>query len=99
MSVFTMLAQHADMAVQHLHVEARWSRTLPYITARSASTMRDDKLGSCSRERPPSLAAGRPPPAAVSPSRKFKDKPQNVQQEEQLGWLTAAGKYFIGIFQ
>jgi PTS system glucitol/sorbitol-specific IIC component len=29
----------------------------------------------------------------------LKEQLKNVQQEEQLGWLTAIGKYFIGIFQ
>ncbi|MBW3096689.1 PTS glucitol/sorbitol transporter subunit IIC [Pseudohoeflea coraliihabitans] len=29
----------------------------------------------------------------------FRERLDNVSQEEQLGWLTGIGKYFIGIFQ
>lgn len=29
----------------------------------------------------------------------FKERLQNVQQEEQLGWLASIGKHFIGVFQ
>ena len=40
------------------------------------------------------IKAGRPVTAD-----QLKEQLKNVQQEEQLGWLTAIGKYFIGIFQ
>jgi PTS system glucitol/sorbitol-specific IIC component len=29
----------------------------------------------------------------------FRERLQNIEQEEQVGWLSAAGRYFIGIFQ
>ena len=73
--------------------QARWSRMLLFITARSGSITRVT-ISSClrRRHRPRSCGDG----ITVE---EFKDKLQNVTQEEQLGWLTAAGKYFIGIFQ
>ncbi len=29
----------------------------------------------------------------------FRERLENIEQEEQVGWLSAAGRYFIGIFQ
>lgn len=97
MSVFTMLAQHADMAVQHLHVAGAMV-TDAAINHGSAGLdhARDNLvvLAQASTDAPAAAAPG----GGISVE-EFKNRLQNVQQEEQLGWLTAAGKYFIGIFQ
>ena len=97
MSVFTMLAQHADMAVQHLHVAG----AMVTDAAMHHGTIGIDHV----RENLVVLAqAATDAPATPAPGggisvEEFKDKLDNITQEEQLGWLTAAGKYFIGIFQ
>ena len=97
MSVFTMLAQHADMAVQHLHVAG----AMVTDAAMHHGTIGIDHA----RENLVVLAqAATDAPATPAPGggisvEEFKEKLENVTQEEQLGWLTAAGKYFIGIFQ
>ena len=97
MSVFTMLAQHADMAVQHLHVAG----AMVTDAAMHHGTIGIDHA----RENLVVLAqAATDAPATPAPGdgisvEEFKEKLENVTQEEQFGWLTAAGKYFIGIFQ
>ena len=97
MSVFTMLAQHADMAVQHLHVAgamvtdaAMHHGTIGIDHARDNLVV----LAQAATDAPATPAPG----GGISVE-EFKEKLENVTQEEQFGWLTAAGKYFIGIFQ
>ncbi|WP_404925507.1 PTS glucitol/sorbitol transporter subunit IIC [Mesorhizobium sp. ORM16] len=89
MSVFSLLAQHADMAVQNLHVagtmvsDAAWHGRLGVEHATDHLVV---------------LAQAQTDSAPVTADQ-LKEQLKNVQQEEQLGWLTAIGKYFIGIFQ
>jgi glucitol/sorbitol PTS system EIIC component len=86
MSIVSMLAQHADMAVQNLHVagsmvsDAAWHGKLAVGHGANDLVVLAQTDGGISVEE-------------------FRQKLENVQQEEQLGWLTAIGKYFIGIFQ
>ncbi|MDX8529997.1 PTS glucitol/sorbitol transporter subunit IIC [Mesorhizobium sp. VK25A] len=86
MSVITLLAQHADLAVHNLHVagtmvsDAAWHGKLGIERATDHLVV---------------LAQANAPVTADQ----LKEQLKNVQQEEQLGWLTAIGKYFIGIFQ
>lgn len=97
MSVFTLLAQHADMAVQHLHVAgAMVSDAAIHHGAAGIDHARDNLvvLAQATTEAP----AAPPADGGISVE-EFKQKLDQVAQEEQLGWLTAAGKYFIGIFQ
>lgn len=97
MSVFTMLAQHADMAVQHLHVAgAMVSDAAIHHGAAGIDHARDNLvvLAQATTDTPAAPPAG----GGISVE-EFKQKLDQVAQEEQLGWLTAAGKYFIGIFQ
>jgi PTS system glucitol/sorbitol-specific IIC component len=81
-----MLAQHADMAVQNLHVagsmvsDAALHGKLAVGHGASDFVVLAQAEGGISVEE-------------------FRQKLETVQQEEQLGWLTAIGKYFIGIFQ
>ncbi|MCA0011284.1 PTS glucitol/sorbitol transporter subunit IIC [Mesorhizobium sp. B292B1B] len=89
MSVFSLLAQHADMAVHNLHVagtmvsDAAWHGRLGVEHATDHLVV---------------LAQAQTDSAPVTADQ-LKEQLKNVQQEEQLGWLTAIGKYFIGIFQ
>ncbi|CDX37021.1 PTS system protein II sorbitol-specific factor [Mesorhizobium sp. SOD10] len=89
MSVITLLAQHADLAVHNLHVagtmvsDAAWHGKLGVDHATDHLVV----LAQATTDNAPVTAD------------QLKEQLKNVQQEEQLGWLTAIGKYFIGIFQ
>jgi PTS system glucitol/sorbitol-specific IIC component len=89
MSVISLLAQHADLAVHNLHVagtmvsDAAWHGKLGVEHATDHLVV---------------LAQATTDSAPVTADQ-LKEQLKNVQQEEQLGWLTAIGKYFIGIFQ
>ncbi|CDX56998.1 MAG: PTS beta-glucoside transporter subunit IIABC [Mesorhizobium sp.] len=89
MSVITLLAQHADLAVHNLHVagtmvsDAAWHGKLGVEHATDHLVI----LAQATTDNAPVTAD------------QLKEQLKNVQQEEQLGWLTAIGKYFIGIFQ
>ena len=96
MSVFTMLAQHADMAVQHLHVAGAMVTDAAIHHGTAGLDHARDNLVVLAQAATDAPAAA---PGDGITVEEFKDKLQNVTQEEQLGWLTAAGKYFIGIFQ
>ena len=87
MSVFSLLAQHADMAVHNLHVAGVMVSDAA-LHGKLAVEHASDHLVV--------LAQADSGPITVD---QFKEKLKEVQQEEQLGWLTAIGKYFIGIFQ
>jgi glucitol/sorbitol PTS system EIIC component len=87
MSVFSLLAQHADMAVHNLHVAGAMVSDAA-LHGKLAAEHASDHLVV--------LAQADSGPITVD---QFKEKLKEVQQEEQLGWLTAIGKYFIGIFQ
>lgn len=96
MSVFTMLAQHADMAVQHLHVAGAMVTDAAIHHGAAGLDHARDNLVVLAQ------AATEAPAAAVDDDitvEEFRSRLETVTQEEQLGWLTAAGKYFIGIFQ
>ncbi|MEI9403464.1 PTS glucitol/sorbitol transporter subunit IIC [Mesorhizobium argentiipisi] len=89
MSVIALLAQHADLAVHNLHVagtmvsDAAWHGKLGVEHATDHLVV----LAQATTDNAPVTAD------------QLKEQLKNVQQEEQLGWLTAIGKYFIGIFQ
>lgn len=89
MSVISLLAQHTDLAVQNLHVagamvsDAAWHGKLGIGHATDHLVV----LAQATTDNAPVTAD------------QLKEQLKNVQQEEQLGWLTAIGKYFIGIFQ
>ena len=87
MSVFSLLVQHADMAVHNLHVAGAMVSDAA-LHGKLAVEHASDHLVV--------LAQADSGPITVD---QFKEKLKDVQQEEQLGWLTAIGKYFIGIFQ
>ena len=87
MSVISLLAQHADMAVQHLHVAGAVVQDAALHGKLAVSHAGDNLVV---------LAQADGGPITVE---QFKEKLNEVAKEEQLGWLTAIGKYFIGIFQ
>ncbi|QPC90623.1 PTS glucitol/sorbitol transporter subunit IIC [Mesorhizobium sp. INR15] len=87
MSVFSLLAQHADIAVHNLHVAG---------TMVSDAALHGKLAVEHASDHLVVLAQADSGPITVD---QFKEKLKDVQQEEQLGWLTAIGKYFIGIFQ
>jgi len=89
MSVFSLLAQHADMAVHNLHVAGAMVSDAA-LHGKLAVEHASDHLVV--------LAQAQTDSAPVTADQ-LKEQLKNVQQEEQLGWLTAIGKYFIGIFQ
>ncbi len=99
MSVFTLLAQHADMAVQHLHVAGAMVSDAAIHHGATALDHTHDKLVVLAQATTEAAPAAPAAPGGGISVEEFKDKLNNVTQEEQLGWLTAAGKYFIGIFQ
>lgn len=100
MSVFTLLAQHADMAVQHLHVAGAMVTDAAIHHGPSGFDHVHDKLVVLAQATTEAPAAAAPAaPGGGLSVEEFKQRLDNVAQEEQLGWLTAAGKYFIGIFQ
>ena len=96
MSVFAMLAQHADMAVQHLHVAGAMVTDAAIHHGQAGLDHARDNLVVLAQAATEAPAAA--PGDGISVE-EFKEKLESVTQEEQLGWLTAAGKYFIGIFQ
>ncbi|RWM07489.1 MAG: PTS beta-glucoside transporter subunit IIABC [Mesorhizobium sp.] len=89
MSVISLLAQHTDLAVHNLHLagtmvsDAAWHGKLGVEHATDHLVV----LAQATTDNAPVTAD------------QLKEQLKNVQQEEQLGWLTAIGKYFIGIFQ
>ena len=87
MSVISLLAQHADMAVQHLHVAGAMASDAVFHGNHAAQHAGDHYV---------ILAQADSGPITVD---QFKEKLKEVPKEEQLGWLADAGKYFIGIFQ
>ncbi|QPC85961.1 PTS beta-glucoside transporter subunit IIABC [Mesorhizobium sp. NBSH29] len=87
MSVVSLLAQHADMAVQNLHIAGSMV-TDAALHGRLAVEHASDHLVILAQADTGTLTV-----------EQFKEKLSEVSQEEQLGWLTAIGKYFIGIFQ
>ena len=86
MSILTMLAQHADIAAHHISVAGAMVSDAALHGKQAIDHAGNDLV----------VLAQSTGDITVE---EFKDKLKNVQQEEQLGWLTSAGKYFIGIFQ
>lgn len=88
MSVVSMLAQHADMAVQNLHVAGSMVTDAAFHGKLALERASNDFVVLAQAATDGDITVD-----------EFRERLDNVVQEEQLGWLTAAGKYFIGIFQ
>jgi len=91
MSIITMLAQHADVTMQHLS-------TAGSLVSDAALHGKQAVLhaGQHAGNDLVILAQAGGDNLTVD---QFRERLQHVQQEEQLGWLANIGKYFIGIFQ
>ncbi|MCT7374516.1 PTS glucitol/sorbitol transporter subunit IIC [Chelativorans salis] len=86
MSILSMLSQHADLATASLsHAGGLVSEAVMH--GRQAV----DHGGS-------DLIVLAQADNGISVE-EFRERLQEVEQEEQVGWLSAAGRYFIGIFQ
>jgi glucitol/sorbitol PTS system EIIC component len=86
MSVFSLLAQHADVTMQNLQVAGSMVADAAFHGKLAVEHAGNDLIILAQTD------------GGITPE-EFKEKLDTVVQEEQLGWLTAAGKYFIGIFQ
>jgi glucitol/sorbitol PTS system EIIC component len=86
MSVFSLLAQHADVTMQNLHVAGSVVADAAFHGKLAVEHAANDLIILAQTD------------GGITPE-EFKEKLDTVVQEEQLGWLTAVGKYFIGIFQ
>lgn len=99
MSITAMLAQHADVTMQSLHhagglvSDAVLNSGLHGKMTAQSSINDFVVLAQASTDTSAAAASDN---ITVD---QFRERLQNVQQEEQLGWLTAAGKHFIGVFQ
>ena len=100
MSITAMLAQHADVTMQSLHhagglvSDAVFNAGLHSKMAVQQSGNDLVVLAQASTDTGTAAATG----GNITVDQ-FRERLQNVQQEEQLGWLTALGKHFIGVFQ
>lgn len=87
MSVFALLAQHADIAVQHMHVAGAMVSDAA-LHGKLAVEHAADHLVILAQDDTGKMTVDQ-----------FRERLKELPQEEQLGWLSSAGKYFIGIFQ
>jgi PTS system glucitol/sorbitol-specific IIC component len=87
MSVFSLLAGHADMTMQHLHIAGAMVSDAA-LHGKLAIEHAADHLVVLAQDDTGKMTVDQ-----------FREKLKELPQEEQLGWLTTAGKYFIGIFQ
>lgn len=85
MSIVSMLAQHADMTMQNLQIAGSMVPDAAIHGKLAVGHAANDLV---------ILAQ-----AGDITVEEFRERLENVTQEEQLGWLTAAVRYFIGIFQ
>jgi len=95
MSLISMLAQHADTTMQTIHVAGSMLSDAALHGKHAAEHAGNDLLQLAQATTPAPADTGT---AGISVDQ-FKERLQNVAQEEQLGWLASIGKHFIGVFQ
>lgn len=95
MSIVTMLAQHADATMQSIHMAGSMISDAALHGKHAAEHAGNDLLQLAQATAPAPGDAG----SGGITVDQFKERLQNVQQEEQLGWLASIGKHFIGVFQ
>ena len=88
MSVISMLAPHADMALENLHVAGAMVHDAALYSKLAVEHASDQFVILAQASDGGNITVDQ-----------FREKLSEVRPEEQLGWLTSAGKYFIGIFQ
>jgi len=86
MSVLSILVQHTDVAVQNLHVASALVSDAAFQGKLAIEHATSDLI----------VLAQSGSDISVE---EFRKRLNTVPQEEQLSWLSNAGKYFIGIFQ
>ena len=91
MSVVSMLAQHADMTMHGLHYAGAMVSDAA-IHGKLAVGQAHDHLVVLAQATTETLTGD-------EFKKQVEDLAKDPNKEEQLGWLTEAGKYFIGIFQ
>ena len=89
----TLLAQGADGLNHGLHVVSLHAEQ----TFRAASIAKSGGADFHAAARDTLLVAQNAAPAGDTAN--YADKVKAAAQEEQLGWLSTAGKHFIGVFQ
>lgn len=95
MSITAMLAQHADVTMQSVHHASSLVSDAVFNAGLNAG-LHGKMAAQHAGNDLVVLAQATTGDITVD---QFRERLQNVQQEEQLGWLTAAGKHFIGVFQ
>ncbi len=95
MSIVTMLAQHADVTMQSIHMAGSMISDAALHGKHAADHAGNDLLQLAQATTTAPADAG----SSGITVDQFKERLQNVQQEEQLGWLASIGKHFIGVFQ
>jgi len=110
MSITTMLLQQADVVMQSLHMVGSVTDGLTIDTAwhGQSATQTTNELIQMAQvtDIPPQAGAmsdAVPMENAAQTTGitvdQFRERLQNIEQEEQLGWLSSIGRHFIGIFQ
>src|SRR5690606_34550747 len=95
MSFVSILAQHGDMAAHSLHAMSAMASDAVLHGKHALNHATNDLLVLAQASTDSATTGG----GGDITVEEFRERLQNVQQEEQLGWLTSIGKYFIGIFQ
>lgn len=105
MSITSMLMQHADVTMQSLQHAGGLvndamlqSQAALQQTGQEISRYANNDLVILAQATSSDVATQAAGSEQLTVDQ-FRDRLQNVQQEEQLGWLTAMGKHFIGVFQ
>ncbi len=99
MTVFAAVAQHLDAVSQGLHYASLSTshavHGLDAVMAGANSAAHAAAQGSSDLV----ILAQNTPAPEPGTTADFADRVKNLTQEEQLGWLSTAGRHFIGVFQ
>jgi glucitol/sorbitol PTS system EIIC component len=91
MSIVAMLAEHADMTMQHLSSAG--------ALVSDAALHGKQAILQASQHADHGLVVLAQAGGGNVTVDQFREQVEHVQQVEQLGWLANIGKYFIGIFE
>jgi glucitol/sorbitol PTS system EIIC component len=98
LSFISILAQHGDMAAQSLHAVGALAGDA-VLNGKLAAEQAGQDLLILAQAGPDAATNGDAATDGAITVEEFRERLENVRQEEHLGWLTSAGRYFIGIFQ
>ncbi|RBO95758.1 PTS glucitol/sorbitol transporter subunit IIC [Pseudochrobactrum asaccharolyticum] len=99
MSITAMLAQHADVTMQSLHHAGGLVSDAVLNSGLHGKMTAQNSINDFVVLAQATTDTGAAAASDNITVDQFRERLQNVQQEEQLGWLTALGKHFIGVFQ